>query len=168
MLRGPGLALSAWLGIALGVGFLIKAIFLPLGCAALVVAAAGLLRERRTMRLMAPAGALFGVIVLGYGAGLSRAVGAPTLGEAGSLNYAWHVNRLAKWVHWEGGADPADKAWPKPWVARFVRWERDPPDFGRPIHVDELAGSAPTIYVFRGPVEATYAPYFDPPYWYAG
>jgi hypothetical protein len=31
-----------------------------------------------------------------------------------------------------------------------------------------MVGVAPTVYVFHAPVEATYAPYFDPPYFYQG
>jgi hypothetical protein len=99
---------------------------------------------------------------------LSRATGAPTLGEAGALNYAWHVNRLAKWVHWEGGVDPSNKAWPKPWIARFTHWQSDPPDFGKPVHPSVASGVLPTVYSFHAPVQATYVPYFDPPYFYQG
>jgi 4-amino-4-deoxy-L-arabinose transferase-like glycosyltransferase len=162
--RRPERHTGAALGLALGLGFLVKAIFLPLGFIAILVA---FVRLRR-LQLITPAATVFAGIVLVYGAALSHETGTPTLGEAGSLNYAWHVDRLAKWVHWEGGADPADKAWPKPWIARFTHWQTDPPDFGRPIHPSELLGTRPTIFAFRGPVVATYTPYFDPPYWYAG
>jgi hypothetical protein len=165
--RRPSPGLAALLGLLLGVGFLVKSIFLPLGCAAIAIAAVGLFRARRKLLPIWPA-AIFALIVLGYGVGLSRATGTPTLGEAGALNYAWHVNRLAKWVHWEGGVDPADKAWPKPWIARFAQWQSQPPDFGRPIHSGAVTGSAPTVYSFHAPVEATYVPYFDPPYFYQG
>jgi len=168
MLRAPSFGVAAALGFVLGLGFLVKSIFLPLGCVALAIAAIGLIRGRQKLRLILPAVALFAAIVLSYGAALSRAFGSPTLGEAGSLNYAWHVDRLAKWVHWEGGVDPADKAWPKPWIARFARWDSDPPDFGRPVHPSQMVGSAPAMYVFHAPVQATYAPYFDPPYFYQG
>ena len=172
MLRGPGLGPAASLGAVLGLGFLVKSIFLPLGCIAIVIAAIALIRQRQKLRLIAPAAMIFALIVLGYGAALSRAVGSPTLGEAGSLNYAWHVDRLAKWVHWEGGVDPADKAWPKPWIARFTHWQSAPPDFGRPIHPSVESGVLPTIYSFHAsfpaPIEATYVPYFDPPYFYQG
>jgi hypothetical protein len=163
-MRRPEPQTSALLGGTLGLGFLVKAIFLPLGCIALLIS---VLRARKA-RLLTPAALVFATIVLCYGAALSHEFGAPTLGEAGSLNYAWHVNRLAKWVHWEGGIDPAEKAWPKPWIARFTHWQTDPPDFGRPIHPSERLGTDPTVYAFRGPVVATYTPYFDPPYWYAG
>ncbi len=162
--RRPEPHTGAVLGLTLGLGFLVKAIFLPLGCVALLIA----LVRLRKLQFVTPAATVFAIIVLSYGAALSHETGSPTLGEAGSLNYAWHVNRLAKWVHWEGGADSADKAWPKPWIARFTHWETDPPDFGHPIHPSEMLGTRPTIFAFRGPVVATYTPYFDPPYWYAG
>lgn len=167
-LRQPDGRRAILLGGALGLGFLAKAIFLPLGLAALAIAAVGLPWKRNRAAQILPAAGVFFAIVLGYGAALSSAFGSPTLGEAGSLNYAWHVDRLAKWVHWEGGVDPADKAWPKPWIARFAHWDSDPPDFGRPIHPSLIAGTSPTVYAFHAPVEATYAPYFDPPYFYQG
>ena len=168
MLRRPSDRVSVVFGLALGVGFLAKAIFLPLGCVALLIGATGLGWKRHKIAEILPAAGLFFAIVLVYGSALSSAFGAPTLGEAGSLNYAWHVDRLAKWVHWEGGVDPADKAWPKPWIARFTHWNSDPPDFGQPMHPSAMIGSAPTVYAFRGPVQATYSPYFDAPYWYQG
>ena len=31
-----------------------------------------------------------------------------------------------------------------------------------------MIGTAPTVYAFRGPVQATYPPYFDAAYWYQG
>jgi hypothetical protein len=167
MTRHPHAGLSLVLGIVLGLGFLTKSIFLPLGCTVLLILAA-VLWSRARLRSLGPAAACFAVIVLGYGIALSHAVGSATLGEAGSLNYAWHVNRLAKWVHWEGGVDPADKAWPKPSFARFTHWQTDPPDFGKPLHASQVVGAAPAVYVFHTPVNATYAPYFDAPYFYQG
>lgn len=168
MRRMPSAQLGVVLGLALGAGFLAKAVFLPLGCVALAIGGVALLVRRHKLSELVPALAVFGVIVVGYGAALSHEFGSPTLGEAGSLNYAWHVDRLAKWVHWEGGVEPADKAWPKPWIARLTHWESDPPDFGQPIHPSQILGTAPTVYAFRGPVQATYVPYFDAPYWYQG
>ena len=159
--------MAALLGIALGVGFLVKAVFLPLGCCVLVALAIALWRIRGWREWMAAA-LVFLAIVAAYGVLLSKAVGKPTLGESGALNYAWHVDRLAKWVHWEGGVDPAAKAWPKPWIARFTRWESDPPDFGTPVHPSQRIGTEPRLYVFHAPVVATYVPYYDPAYWYQG
>ncbi len=162
--RSPTNRVAALLGLTLGVGFLVKAAFLVLGCVVLAVTFIALSKRSRIL----PAAAVFIAIVLTYGAALSHAVGHPTLGEAGSLNYAWHVNRLAKWVHWQGGADPADKAWPKPSIARFAHWQTDPPDFGTPTHPSQQLGADPTVLVFNAPVQATYTPYYDPAYFYQG
>ncbi len=165
LVRRPTMETAVALGALLGAGFLAKAVFLALGCVMLAVTAAAL---RWRLRYVAAVGVVFWVVVLGYGAALSRAVGRPTLGESGALNYAWHVNRLAKWVHWEGGAEPANVAWAEPWMARFARWDLAPPEFGRPVHGDVLVGKAPTIFTFHATVHAAYVPYYDPPFFYEG
>ena len=165
--RAPAHWLAALLGLTLGIGFLVKAVFLVLGCVILTVTFLALQKRTRIL----PAAAVFAAIVLTYGAALSHATGYPTLGEAGSLNYAWHVNRLGKWVHWQGGADPAEKAWPRPAIARFAQWQTDPPDFGAPIHPTRQVGRSPTAFVFDAPgssAQATYPPYCDPAYFYRG
>ena len=168
LLRGPKIGTASGLGFVLGFGFLVKAVFLPLGCAILGVAGFALWWTGRRWMRMAPAVLAFGAIVLGYGAALSWAVGYRTLGESGGLNYAWRVDRLSKWVHWEGGVQSAEAAWPRPWMARFARWESDPPDFGAPVHASEMVERSPTVYVFHEPVQATYIPYYDLAYWYRG
>ena len=164
MRRQPTFFVAALLGLTLGAGFLVKAVFLVLGCAFLVIAFLAIGKRRR----MLPAVGVFAALVLTYGAALTHSVGYRTLGEAGSLNYAWHVNRLAKWVHWQGGAESADQAWPKASIARFARWETDPPDFGKPIHPTQRLGLGPTVLVFDAPLHATYTPYYDPAYFYQG
>ncbi len=168
--RRHGFGLGVSLGLVLGVGFLVKAVFLPLGLGILLIAAVSLRRRRQRVAPLLAAALLFAVLTGSYGVLLSRAVGHPTLGESGSLNYAWHVNRLQKWVHWRGGTEPAADAWPKPALARFAQWDAHPPDFGTPLHPSAvLQASPPLVYGFgSAPVQATYVPYFDPPYWYAG
>jgi len=159
---------SLLLGLTLGLGFLAKAVFLVLGCGLLAFFVLALWKKRRSLKPVLAAAAVFAVIVCAYGAVLSRATGHLTLGEAGSINYAWHVNRLQKWVHWQGGTQPADQAWPKASIAKFAQWQSSPPDFGRPTHPTAILQTSPTIYSFAAPIHATYAPYFDPPYFYAG
>jgi hypothetical protein len=124
--------------------------------------------QRRSLQPLLAAAAIFAIIAGGYGAALSRATGKVTLGEAGAINYAWHVDRLQKWVHWEGRVEPAAEAWPKPWIARLAQWDTRPPDFGQPLHPSSILHEAPRVYGFAAPMHATYVPYFDPPYWYAG
>jgi len=159
---------SLLLGLILGLGFLGKTIFLVLGCALLVFFALALFAKRRKLTQALAAAAIFAVIVASYGAALSRAVGHFTLGESGSINYAWHINRLQKWVHWQGGNQPAAVAWPRTSIANFAQWESAPPDFGTPIHPTTVLQTSPTVYSFTAPLHATYVPYFDPPYFYAG
>lgn len=69
-----------------------------------------------------------------------------TLGNAAKLNYAWELDGAHRWVHWQG----------------------EPGDIGRPIHPTHLALASPKTFTFDGPVHASYAPWYDPSYWYAG
>ena len=157
------------LGFVLGVGFVVKAVLLPIGIGILVMACIALLKQRRSLLPLTAAVLAFCSIAGVYGVALSLAVGKPTLGESGALNYAWHVNRLQKWVHWRGGVEPASQAWPKAAIARFAQWDTDPPKFGEPLHPDTILQQSPLVYGFNtSPVHATYVPYYDPPYWYAG
>ena len=166
------------LGALLGAGFLIKAVFLPIALGLLAIAAIGLLKQHRPAWPLLASLAVFACIVGTYGAALSSAVHKPTLGEAGSLNYAWHVNRLQKWVHWPGGTEPASVAWPKPAIARFAQWDTRPPDFGTPLHPDAVLQTSPLVYGFADSgdgisgygsnIHATYLPYYDPQIWYEG
>ena len=167
-LTSKPLRLGLLLGLTLGLGFLAKTVFLILGCGLLVLLALALFTKRRSLKPSMAAAAIFAIIVAGYGAALSRAVGHFTLGESGSINYAWHVNRLQKWVHWQGGIQPAAVAWPRPSIAHFAQWETSPPDFGIPVHPTTILQTSPTVYSFVAPVRANYVPYFDPPYFYAG
>ncbi len=168
LLRRPGYTLAAGLGLTLGCGYLAKSAYLPLSAITICVVAFALWSRRLNLRFVIPAAALFGVIVLSYGAALSRVNGYRTLGESGAINYAWHVNRLQKWVHWEGGASPGLQAWPTQRLVRFSHYDTDPPDYGKPLHPTLPVGNSPTIYEFRGSRQATYDPYYDPPYWYQG
>jgi hypothetical protein len=158
---------GVWLGVVLGFGFIVKAVFLTLGCGTLFLLMVALWR-RRERNLVVVSAATFAIIAGSYGMALSRAVGHFTLGESGSINYAWHVNRLQKWVHWQGGAQPAAEAWPKPSIAHFAQWDTHPPDFGHPTHPTTILQRSPVVYGFSAPMHATYVPYFDPPYFYAG
>jgi hypothetical protein len=160
--------LGLLLGLTLGLGFLAKAVFLVLGGGLLALFALALFNKRRSLKPAFAAAAVFALIIAGYGTALSRATGHFTLGESGSINYAWHVNRLQKWVHWQGGVQPAAEAWPKASLARFAQWQTSPPDFGAPIHPTTILQTSPMVYGFATPIHATYVPYFDPPYFYAG
>jgi hypothetical protein len=168
LFRNGKSSLALLCGLVMGFGYVTKAAFLPLGCVVLLELCLVLRRKAVRIWHVAICGAAFAGVVLLYASGLSAALGRPTLGEAGSLNYAWNVNRLAKWVYWEGGTDPAAKAWPKASVARFAEWTSHPPDFGKPIHPTPMLGDNPRIFAFGQPFDVTYPPYYNPPWWYEG
>ena len=168
MIRRGSLGLALLCGLTMGFGYVTKLAFLPLSCFVILeMCVAWRLRMLRLAQV-AICGAAFAAMVLLYASGMTAALGRPTLGEAGAINYAWNVNRLAKWVHWEGGTDPAAKAWPKASVARFARWTENPPDFGKPIHPTPILGANPKIFAFSDSFAVTYPPYYNPPWWYEG
>lgn len=141
----PIVANSVALGALLGVGFLTKAILLTVAGVffGMMVALQG------RHRIVAPffrAVGVFLLFVVVYGAGLSWALGRPTLGEAGALNYAFHVNHLSHWMGWQGG----------------------PPELGAPIHPVRMLRTDPPVFAFGEPFHVTYPPQFNMVYWYEG
>jgi hypothetical protein len=146
----PAARFAIWMGLAAGLGYVAKAIFLPLSLAVFLVVLLQILTRSSTDRFSAvtkliwalPAMAL---PILPYVIALSMVLGRFTLGESGSLNYAWTVNKLAHW-HWIGGPAP----------------------FGEPIHPVRLLCASPHVYEFGEPIHVTYPPFFNPFYWYEG
>jgi hypothetical protein len=133
------------LGLTLGLGYIVKAVFLPLS---VILLATALLPYRRRLRpaiaLSAPLALL--ALMLPYAAGLSWAIGRATIGESGALNYAFHVNQLPHWMGWQGG----------------------PPRLGHPLHPVHLLRQHPAVFGFGEPFQVTYPPQFAMPYWYDG
>lgn len=141
--RSP--ASFALLGLASGVGYLSKAALLPLGLAALGIAAwAGGLR-----RSLRPALAGLGVFALVAGpwiAALSLAKGRPTFSDVGALTYLKHVHRVP-----------------------YPQWRTGVVDgLGRPHHPPRLVLDDPRVWEFAEPVGGTYPLGYDPYYWYEG
>ncbi|WP_353066694.1 hypothetical protein RBB77_09065 [Tunturibacter psychrotolerans] len=136
---------SVALGVLLGLGLLTKAIFLPLTGVffGMMVVSQG---RRRIVPQFFRAVGVFLLFVFVYGAGLSWSLGRPTLGEAGALNFAFHVNHLSHWMGWQGG----------------------PPEFGSPIHPVRMLRNDPPVFAFSEPFHVTYPPQFNMVYWYEG
>ena len=153
LLQKPAWSTASLLGVVLGFGYVVKTIFLPLSLVIVVVAAVALYRRdvRRTsqqhsaLSLLAGTIGLAAVFAAPYAAGLSWSLGRFTLGESGTLNYAWHVNRL-ELMHWQGG----------------------PAQFGKPLHPTHLLLADPPVYGFSQPFNVSYPPFFNPPYYYEG
>lgn len=144
-LRGPSLGSLCLLGLLLGLGFLAKAVMLPL--AGVFLASAVL--SGRPRRIVIPsilaAVLVFAGIVSPYVYELSKTKGHFTFGEVANLNYAWHVNG-----------------------APFIHWQGELAGLGKPQHPTREVFFAPLIYEFGSPVSATYPPWYDPSYWNEG
>jgi hypothetical protein len=138
------------LGLLLGFGYVVKAIFLPLAGFILLAVGLVILRCPRaelppTIAKSACVLAAMAVLAVPYIATNSITAGFFTLGETGSLNYAWNVNHLPGVVHWQGA-----------------------PVQGTPVHPTQLVLASPHVYVFAEPFHVTYPPWFNPFYWYQG
>ena len=142
-------AQSRWsffiLGLILGIGYLAKAPMLPLSVVFLLVGIfwVGVLRSAAPRVMVMVLG-----LVLAAGpfiVALSASKGRLTFGESGRLNYLWHVNRIP-FFHWQGGDTR----------------------FGVPAHPTRKILDNPSIYEFGTPMNVTYAPWYDPSYWYEG
>ena len=77
---------------------------------------------------------------------LSLQKNRPTLGDKGRLAYAWVVNDVEWFAHWQG----------------------DPPASGVAAHPTRKLSDRPAVFEFGSPVAGTYPPWFDPSYWYEG
>jgi hypothetical protein len=142
-LKGPTLTRFFLLGVCLGLGFLTKAVMLPLGVVFLIVAAPS--RQPRNLPYTLLAGLVFAGIASPYVIALSKTTGHFTVGEAGYLNYAWHVNGTP-----------------------FVHWQGEPSELGKPVHPTREIFPSPRIYEFAGATRGTYPPWEDPSYWNEG
>lgn len=89
---------------------------------------------------------LTGILTLPFLIAISRKAGELTIGESGKLNYGWEIDGAPRFAHWQG----------------------EPGDIGHPVHPTTLLVPHPTTYAFVGPVPGTYAPWYDPSYWYQG
>lgn len=142
---GPTLGRFCLFGLLLALGFLTKAVMLPLAGVFLVTAALCTARQRFGITYSLIAALVFAGIAGPYVFGLSKTEGHFTLGKSPNLNYAWHVNG-----------------------APFIHWQGELAGLGKPEHPTRKIFSSPQVYEFGSPVSATYAPWYDPSYWNEG
>jgi hypothetical protein len=143
--EAPPPALAALLGLVLGLGFLAKAVMLPLTLVFLLVAFLPVRDARRTALSLLAAGFAFGIVTGPFLSALGRKEGRFSPAETGRLNYAWYVNGVPRF-HWQG----------------------ETPGHGKAQHPTRLVFPAPPVYAFAGPAGETYPIWTDPSYWNAG
>jgi hypothetical protein len=133
------------LGIAVGAGYLTKAVLLPVGAAMIgaVVFVGPDLRTGFRQALLATLAA--GFLSAPYVAALSVHHGTLTVTQTGQYNYAVHVNGVTG-RHWQGETRGA----------------------GTPLHATRRLLDSPAVFEFGTPLPGTYPYWFDPSYWYEG
>ena len=140
------LGLFGGLGLILGVGYLAKSAMFPMGFVFLATAwiAYGCHRGLTSRILISACGFVAVAALLVVPLSLSH--GRFTFGESGRMNYAWHVNRVPHFAHWEGSGA----------------------DHGTPRHSTRKISTNPVIHEFATPISGTYPPWYAPAYWYEG
>lgn len=136
-----------WFGVCLALGYYCRAAFAPFVTLYLVLAAALLWRRRAPVwSTIAPAALVCVVLTAPFITAISVSKGRFTIGDAGKLNYGWELDGAPRWIHWQG----------------------QPGDIGKPVHPTRKVLDSPPTYTFASPVPGTYAPWYDPSYWYEG
>jgi hypothetical protein len=134
-------------GALLGLGYLAKGIMFPLAFVFIGVALVLVRRSRQKLVRVGVAFSVFLLLSLPYILVLSHANGRWMFNDAGRLNYAWEINEVKKWSHWQGG-DPVH---------------------GSPLHPTREIHDNPPMYEYATPFNrVTYPPWYDPSYWYQG
>lgn len=136
-----GWGLNAALGVVLGLGYYAKAAMFPLGLILLAILFVWPPSGRGSITGLLLAGAIFLAVSAPLVILMSRHVGHFSFGEAGKLNYLWHVNGLEHFSGWTGEEAK---------------------------HAPRVLLDKPRVLEYAGPVSGTYPLWFDPSYWYEG
>jgi hypothetical protein len=133
------------LGAVLGLAYLTKAVFFPLGFLFILVGL-GFVPRQKYLAYLLLVTACFVAISAPWLIALSRAKGRFDFGDSGRLNYSALVS--------PGG--------------RLLNWQGEPPGSGVPVHTTRKIHENPPVYEFATPVGGTYPPSYDPSYWNEG
>ncbi len=133
---------SVALGITCGLAFLAKSVMFPI---AFPILCAGLPR-RRILRAALLSFMAFVCVAGPWIVSLSRQKGRLTFSDTGRLVFSLYVDDIPYYTHWHG----------------------EPAGSGTPVHPTRRIFEHPVVFEFNGPIQATYAPWFDPSYWNEG
>ncbi|MBA2527274.1 MAG: hypothetical protein H0V18_16065 [Pyrinomonadaceae bacterium] len=130
------------LGIALGFGYLAKAVMFPLSFVFIAVSMLSAGNLRRSAPRVLTALALFFLIASPFIFAISRAKGRFTFSDSARINTAW--------------------------MTRLTRWQGGRAGIGDPVHSPRKIRDTPPIYEFGGEIGGTYPLWYDPSYWHEG
>ena len=135
------------LGALLGIGYLTKAILLPIGLVTVVTIPFFATRESFSRRIANAAltAIVFAAVAAPLVIALSLSKGRLTSGDTGKIAYAQMVDGLVKYHYWQGEGN-----------------------LGAPKHPARKIGSVPDVYEFAAPVGGTYPLWYDTSYWFDG
>jgi hypothetical protein len=147
MQDGPvSLGQGALFGATLGLGYLSKAAMFPLSFMFFAAALVSRLEWRRNVPAVAAALTAFFLVISPFVVALSLQKGRPTFGDAGKLVYAWYVNDVIQYAHWQGEA----------------------PGRGVAVHPDRRIHEHPDVFEYATPIAGTHPIWYDPTYWHEG
>lgn len=140
----------AALGLVVGMGYYFKAIMLPLGVALLVILSITLplsngVAWRKLLLSLSLSLSVLLVVTAPLVAALSIQAKKLSFGDAGHLNYVWHVNKVP---------------WPDATGGRELNTTLK--------HPARKLLTTPLTLEFASPIAGTYPLWYDPSYWYAG
>jgi hypothetical protein len=134
------------LGIALGVGYLVKGPMFPIGIAFLVASVIAAGNLARGFRLGFVAAVLFLALSSPFIYKISKATGHLTFGDNAVINYTSNVNRLPKYYWHSSPAEPlSSRTYPAKQLFAY-----------------------PAVYQFTMPLRGTYVYWYNPAEWYRG
>jgi hypothetical protein len=137
----------ALLGLLCALMYLDRTALAPSGAASLLILVILLRAEGRPFVRPAMITVAAGLIISGpFVFALVQKTHRFTLGDSGTLNYAWEISGARRYLHWQG----------------------EQHDLGHPKHPTSPISSNPEAFSFAKPIPASYPPWFDPSYWYEG
>jgi hypothetical protein len=135
----------ALLGFVLGLGYLAKAIMLPVSILFLAATFFAVADRRSSIQRVLLALFVFFLAIVPYVGFTAAFQGDYTRVSAGTFTYAKHVNGIP-----------------------FSHWQGETPGNGTPEHPSRKIFDAPPVYEFGTPISGTYPISYDPSYWNAG
>lgn len=143
--RAITLGKAVALGLVMALGYLTKTVMLPVALVVFATAVVILVRQPRQLVGLGVAAVVFGLVAGLWMGALSESKGRFTFGDIGKLNYAWKVDNVPGYRHWQGDVV-----------------------HGTPLHATRPLSKDPVIYEFAEPVPGTYPVWYDASYWYDG